>query len=119
MTEIFSSTRTFKLWAYTVSHRRLLLRSPSEGGAASRIDVCFGGVDHMLVSPLYEGLTVVEVPAEEWGAHRDRVGEVPPGFKLYSLGASRNDFVTAGIIQYHEDMGDSRDPSYFGRFPGA
>ncbi|MEV7417951.1 hypothetical protein [Streptomyces sp. NPDC089919] len=121
MTELFASDRMFKLWAYTVSHRRLLLRSTSEGGVAeSRIDVCFGGVARMSVEPFYDGLTVTEVPQDEWAAYSGRIGEVPSGFRLYALGAGQQGgLVIAGVVQWHEDTRGFDDPSYFGHFPGA
>lgn len=51
--EIFRSERSFALWAFTVSHSQLLLRTRTAGGG-SRIDVLFKPVEAMKVRADYD-----------------------------------------------------------------
>ncbi|MFD7083923.1 hypothetical protein ACFYXV_11370 [Streptomyces sp. NPDC002181] len=119
MSELYRSDRTFKVWAYTVSHTRLLLRSTIQNDGENRIDVFFGGVDRMLLQPVYEGLTIAEASAEDLRAYERRYGPLGRSLHLYRLGDDRDGFVVAGVVQWHEDLGNSRTPSYFGHFVGA
>jgi hypothetical protein len=119
MGQLFESARYFKVWTYAVSHRRLLLRSTKEGGLPSRIDVYLSGIDRMLLRPYYDGLRVAEADAQDLGGYRDRYGEVAAGYKLFTLEPDLGSFVVAGNLQWHEDAGSYRDPSYFGHFLGA
>jgi hypothetical protein len=119
MGQVFESARFFKVWTYTVSHCRLLLRSTKEGGLPSRVDVYFGGVERMLLRPYYDGLRVAEADAQDLDDYRDRYGEIGEGYKLFTLEPALASFVVAGVLQSHEDAGGFRDPSYFGHFLGA
>jgi hypothetical protein len=119
MSQVFESARYFKVWVYTVSHCRLLLRSTKEGGLASRVDVYFSGVDRMLLRPYYDGLRVAEADAQALDSYRDRYGEIAAGYKLFTLEPDLSSFVVAGVLQSHEDAGGFEDPSYFGHFLGA
>ena len=119
MGQFFESPRYFKVWTYTVSHCRLLLRSTKEGGLPSRIDVYFGGVERMLLRPYYDGLRVAEADTAALDSYRDRYGEVAAGYTLFTLEPDLGSFVVAGVLQWHEDAGGFEDPSYFGHFLGA
>ncbi|WP_144122488.1 hypothetical protein [Catellatospora sichuanensis] len=116
MSELFQSERHFKVWAYSVSHCRLLLRATKEGGLPSRIDLYFSGVDRMLLRPHYQGIRVAVADPLEVEEYHRRFGEIPPRYTLFTLEPDLAGFVVAGIMQSHEDEGGFQDPSFFGRF---
>ncbi|PZG02762.1 hypothetical protein [Micromonospora deserti] len=115
----FRSERYFKVWAYSVSKCRLLLRSTKDPGISTRIDVYFGGVGRMLLKPYYEGLHATEADAATTAEYRDRYGEIGTGYTLFTLEPDLRSFVVAGVMQWHEDDGGFDDPSFFGHFKGA
>lgn len=63
----YTSDRVFQIWAFTVSHSCLLLRSPlteekSEFKSASyNIDIEFWGVGYIELPDLLEGISIVEI----------------------------------------------------------
>lgn len=119
MSELYRSDRYFKVWQYTVSHRRLLLRSTRDNPPETRIDVHFGGISFMLLRPYYEGLIIREGSAEECQRITDEYGvEAKLGY-LYILGRGFSGFVISGKPQWHEDEGGSKDPSWFGHMLGT
>ncbi|WP_416519952.1 hypothetical protein [Streptomyces achromogenes] len=117
--EMFRSDRYFKVWQYTVSHRRLLLRSSRDRPPDTRIDIHFGNVDLLLLRPAYDGLVIRQAGAEEC----EQVGldygvEVEPG-RLFVLGGGLRSFVLSAPPQWHEDEGAMDDPSWFGPLRGT
>lgn len=117
--ELFRSTRYFKVWQYTVSHRRLLLRSSMDRPPATRIDIHFGAVDIMVLRPSYDGLVIRRADDEECAAvSRDYDVEVRPG-RLFALGGGLKSFVVSAPPQWHEDEGEMDDPSWFGHMRGT
>lgn len=114
--DVFESPRLFKVWGYSVSHTRLLLRSTKEGGLPSRIDLYFGGVSRMLLSPYYSGLRAAAAEPAEVEAYRARYGEIADRSTLFVLEPDLASFVVAGVMQSHEDQGGYQEPSYFGHF---
>jgi hypothetical protein len=119
LTHQYRSERLFKVWTYSVSHCRLLLRSTIEGGLPSRIDVYFGGVELMLLRPYYHGLSVAVAGPDEVAQYEKRYGEIGRGATLFMLEPNLGSFVVAGVMQWHEDTGGFQDRSFFGRFNGA
>lgn len=118
MQDLFRSDRLFRVWAYTVSHKRLLLRSTEEEDH-KRTDVFFGGVQRLLLKPDYSGLRVSEADAATWAVFQERYGAIGEGLTLFELESDLQSFVVAGVMQFHEDEGNYRSPSYFGHFLGA
>ncbi|MCZ0204543.1 hypothetical protein OZK63_03830 [Streptomyces sp. UMAF16] len=117
--EMFRSDRYFKVWQYTVSHRRLLLRSSRDRPPDTRIDIHFGNVDLLLLRPAYDGLVIRQADDEEC----EQVGldygvEVEPG-RLFVLGGGLRSFVLSAPPQWHEDEGAMDDPSWFGPLRGT
>jgi hypothetical protein len=55
--EVFRSERSFAVWAYTVSHSQLLLRTRTAGGQP-RIDVLFKPVEAMKIRTDFDGLVI-------------------------------------------------------------
>ena len=87
--------RTFQLWAFTVSHGQLLLRSPKGDGGATRVDVLFKPVRRMNLPVRMDGL---------------RVEAVEDGrFRL--TGTDWDGEVLAGSVAAAEDELDFGDPS--------
>lgn len=117
--ELFRSDRYFKVWQYTVGHRRLLLRSSRDRPPETRIDVHFANVSLMVLRPSYEGLVIRRADDEEC----EKVGldygvEVLPG-RLFALGHGLRSFVVSAPPQWHEDEGEMDDPSWFGQMRGT
>jgi hypothetical protein len=109
-TELFSSTRTIRLWQQTVSHGQLLLRAVGTG-QPTRVDLLFKPVAAMRLHSEYDGLVVRCATEDE----RTALGvELPDGsdesvFVLESVGTQ--DFVVAGMFGWHEDEGKDNEPS--------
>jgi hypothetical protein len=117
--ELYRSDRYFKVWQYTVSHRRLLLRSSRDRPPATRIDIHMGGIGLMVLRPFYEGLLIREGTNEERALVAEQYSvEVDPG-TLFTFGPDLTSFVVGSRPQWHEDEGDSRTPSYFGHMIGT
>ncbi|MFG2889715.1 hypothetical protein [Streptomyces sp. NPDC048248] len=118
MGNIYESDRLFKVWQYTVSHRRLLLRSSREE-YGTRIDILFAGVERLCVQRVYEGLTIRRGTGEE----ARRIGEAldieVDVESLYLLGDGISSFVISGAPQWREDDGYNDDPSRLGQLPGT
>ncbi len=116
---LYSSERYFKVWHYTVSHCRLLLRSTKDTPAETRIDVHFGGVRLMLIRPYYDGLRIRTATDDECQRiSLDYAIECPPE-QVFVLGSDLSSLVVSGPPQWHEDHGTSRHPSWFGDPPGV
>lgn len=119
MSELYRSDRYFKVWQYTVSHCRLLLRSTRDNPPSSRIDVHFGGLSLMVLRPYYDGLVIREGSSDECALLTSQYGvAVNPGY-LFVLGHDLSSFVVSGRPQWHEDEGGFNDPSWFGHMIGT
>jgi hypothetical protein len=116
---VFRSPRYFKVWQYTVSHRRLLLRSSRDVPPNTRIDVHFGAVSAMLLKPFYDGLVIRQPSEKEFGIIAEKGGPIPDGARVYILDGEYPGFVISGRVQWHEDEGTSSDPSWFGHMIGT
>ncbi|MCP3819226.1 hypothetical protein NLX86_14270 [Streptomyces sp. A3M-1-3] len=119
MSELYRSDRYFKVWQYTVSHCRLLLRSTRDNPPSTRIDVHFGGVSHMMLRPHYDGLVIREGTADECARLEQEYGVQITSGNLFVLGENLSSFVVAGRPQWHEDQGGFGDPSWFGHMIGT
>lgn len=61
MTSLITSfNRRFQVWAYSVSHARLLLRSTKDAQNHTQVDVLFKNVKLMCLPVTIEGLTITE-----------------------------------------------------------
>jgi hypothetical protein len=119
LSELYRADRYFKVWQYTASHCRLLLRSTRDNPPDSRIDIHFGRVGLMVLRPAYDGILIREGSPEE--CHRislDYGVEVAIG-RLYVIGGNLSSFVVSARPQWHEDRGGSNDPSWFGHMVGT
>jgi hypothetical protein len=105
--------RPFQLWAYSVSHSQLLLRSPSDKEYRTRVDVLFKNVTAMLLRETYARLRVRTSHAgEETSAIRGLCG-IDPGkhFTYYVIEGEPLSFVVAGSVGSVEDQGSYSDAS--------
>ncbi len=103
----FEITRTFRVWAYSVSHRQLLLRSPSEEGGGTRVDVLFKGVDELHIQTVASGLSIQEAALDSELDSGQK--HSPKKFVLKSAGWIG--FIVAGSVAVHEDNGSYDEPS--------
>jgi hypothetical protein len=114
---LFRSERSFAVWAYTVSHSQLLLRTRT-GGERSRIDVLFKPVEAMKVRTDYEGLTIRCATAGEQDHILAAIGPVGPAPRVLILEtADRMDYVVAGAVGWKQDDREDHDPSALAFFP--
>lgn len=121
--QLFRSDRRFAVWAYTVSHSQLLLRSRT-GDGRSRIDIVFKPVEALKVRTEYDGLTIWCARAEE----RERIlaGSALAGRALRILmletagGLTGDlDYVVTGAVGWREDDGRDNEPSALASFAPA
>jgi hypothetical protein len=107
--EILRSERRFVLWAYSVSHRQLLLRSAADRDHETTVDLLFKPVEAVKIRGGYDGLVIRCATAEE----AERI-EDPPGPRLFLLESQgRTDYVTGGAVGWHEGVLDRTRPSFF------
>ncbi|HEY0530348.1 MAG TPA: hypothetical protein VGD29_01975 [Actinoplanes sp.] len=114
---LFQSDRSFAVWAYTVSHSQLLLRTRAVDGQ-SRIDILFKPVEAMKVRTDYDGLTIRCATADEHDQILAATGQTEAGLRVLILEtASEVDYVVTGAVGWKEDHGQDRDPSALAFFP--
>ncbi len=112
--------RRFQVWAYSVSLKRLLLRStksvfPDET-VRTRIDVLFQSVEAMFMpKTLMQGLVVTVAGPEAVERIIDETGMLPDdGLKFFEIECGgRRGFVIAGVVVETEDQGEFDEPSKF------
>ncbi|MFV2022903.1 hypothetical protein [Micromonospora sp. LOL_023] len=114
MEVLFESSRQFKLWRYSVSHKVLLLRSSRDEDNSTRIDVLFQQVARMQLDTVFESLTIGRASGGERSEIESQAGrEFPGGTELFIVGGELANYVLSGSIVWHEDEGTYRDPSFF------
>lgn len=101
--------RTFQVWAYTVSHAQLLLRSVKTDVDETRVDVVFKNVRAMSLCNAFEKLSVQECAVEDLEAATPQSGPNAKGYKLKS--ERFTGWVVADAMFVHEDDGEYGDPS--------
>ncbi|NJQ02155.1 hypothetical protein [Streptomyces zingiberis] len=114
--ELFRSAREFSVWAYTVSHGQLLLRSRSldrEGVRRTRIDVLFKPVRAVKTGITYDSLTIRCATDEERRRILADTGHARRGDRVLLLetAGGRRDHVVAGAFGWSEDGGGDAEPS--------
>lgn len=119
--ELFRSDRAFTVWAYTISHSQLLLRTRTTavgGSRLPRIDIVFKPVHAMKIRVEYDGLVIrcaTEIEAERSKA--DDTGTVDDARCLILETGGCHDYVITYAVGWHEDMETDRDPSKLAGFP--
>lgn len=108
---LFSSSRAFQLWSYTVGHRELLLRSTKDAGLATRVDVLFVNVEAINIPTTMPRIDIVE--ADE----RERVARsivLKKDQKLWLVrGRGYEGHVIGGGMASYEDEKEYNDPSHW------
>jgi hypothetical protein len=106
----FSSDRTFRLWAYTVSHAQLLLRSTRTESHPTRIEVLFKDVRYVALPTTMEGIAVYRCDASEVPPELATLSPDGPWFRV---GSGDVMGYVAGIAFVREDELEYHDPSAF------
>lgn len=121
--ELFQSDRRFSVWAYTVSHSQVLLRSRTpiiNGRRQSRIDVLFKPVMAMKTRMDYVGLVIRCATADERDHVLDETGLAGRPLPVFMLVTGDGlDYVVAQAVGWQEDDEEDRDPSGLAFFVGA
>lgn len=113
--QLFVSSRTFRVWLYTVSHSILLLRSVKGEQHRTRLDLLFKPVSRMSIPTSLEGVDVRALAEDNLPSEMAAtLAACRPGSRLFSLsGESLRSWVVSGVVAWHEDDGDDNVPSYF------
>ena len=121
--ELFRSDRKFSLWAYTVSHSQLLLRSRTVapgGGSRSRIDVLFKPAEGVKTRIDYHGLVIRCATDDERQHILAETGNEDRSLRVFVLESTGGlDYVVAGAVGWREDGEEDRDPSRLAFFAPA
>ncbi|HZC27607.1 MAG TPA: hypothetical protein VE287_11335, partial [Actinopolymorphaceae bacterium] len=111
-TEIFRSDRRFVLWAYSVSHGQLLLRSVDQRHETT-IDLLFKPIKAVRLRDGYDGLVIRCATAEE-AEEAERAGEPAAGRRVFLLETQgRTDHVIGMAVGWHEGVLDRTQHSFF------
>jgi hypothetical protein len=112
---LFTLSRVFRAWLYSVSHSTLLLRSIKEPGVPTRIDVIFKPVRYLRIPTTIDGLELHLVePGEIDGELTASIGPVDAKDKLFALaGPTGRWWIVGGVVAWHEDDGSDFAPSHF------
>jgi len=114
-TQLISFPRRFQMWAYTVGHGELLLRSPKAPGLPTRIDVLFKNVSGIHLPTLSDGLQISEATEKEETKLRSQLSSSRlEGRKVFVVRVEGfMGYVIAGVVAWHEDKGEYYEPSFF------
>jgi hypothetical protein len=93
----------FQMWAYTVSHACLLLRSPKSPSRGTQIDVLFKNVAAIRLPVSFTDLEIAEEAVEDAEPAIDTGRRGFGDRKLYALrGVAWRGAVVAGVAVWHE-----------------
>ena len=111
-----SFPRRFQMWAYTVGHGQLLLRSVKATDWPTRIDVLFKNVAAVHLPTIMDRLAVSEATDTERAELRVQVGAASrlEGQRVFIVrGSGFTGYVVAGVMAWHEDEREYHETSYF------
>src|SRR5262249_3878557 len=102
--------RSFQIWAYHISHARMVIRSSRGEGHPRNLDMVFLGVDYLSLPSRLEGLEIAEPTA----ADLDRVRaayrtDVQPEFVHVLASKGRRNIVVAAGVKVEENDLESFD----------
>ncbi len=102
--EIVAFSRKFQLWAYSVSHSQLLLRSKRTPDCPTRIDIAFRGVVGMKLPWILDSLEVTIAEQIPGALQREISGLTMDQKQLYSCRSGEFDgWVVASTVSIAED----------------
>ncbi|MGW2522280.1 hypothetical protein ACWC09_35780 [Streptomyces sp. NPDC001617] len=115
---LFRSEQTFQVWAYSLSHSQLLLRSALDG---PRIDVLFKPVVAIQTGLVYDGLVIRCATPEERSRVVADAGGSARSNRVHILENSDGgtDYVISAAVGWATDNEDSGAPSSLAFFFGA
>lgn len=105
-TVVYASTRRFQLWAQTVSHGQLLLRSPKGVGNPTRVELMFKPVKAQKTRSVYDGPRIRCATMDEAAAILAETPDVlaGKGMRLYLIdSAGTVDWIVAMAVGWRED----------------
>lgn len=105
--------RVFQLWAFTVSMRRLLLRSTKSEQFDTRIDVLFQDVQAVQLPTSLSGLIILEADPAETERIIKETGLLPDEDRTFFsvIGSNFTGYIVAGVGISCEDSGEYYEPS--------
>ncbi|WP_106399707.1 hypothetical protein [Actinocorallia populi] len=114
-TELYRSDRCFRLWAYSVSHSRLLLRSNTLEEHGSTIDMLFTGMEAVKTRAAYNGLAIRSPGPEDIARFKDATPGIElRGRRLFLLESQgETDYVLANAVGWQEGVLGSTRMSFF------
>jgi hypothetical protein len=95
--------RPFQIWADSVSHKQLLIRSTKSPQHPTRIDILFKPVRSVHLPTSFENISIVA--GSTLGTHAEYV------VRGNAHGAPFEGYVAADVVVCHEDEKDYTDPS--------
>ncbi len=102
---LYSSTRRFQFWDYTVSHQQLLLRSPLSSDQATNIDIVFLGVDFLQIPSAFEGLQLSQATVQETAKVAESLNCIDSSCRVFSLRSqNRHYYVAAAAFIIYENQ---------------
>ncbi|MGH2363062.1 MAG: hypothetical protein ACRDHX_00225, partial [Chloroflexota bacterium] len=112
-TSIEYPDREFQIWGYTVSMRRLLLRSTKSEHFGRRVDVAFQNVQAMRLRSSLPGLVISSANGLLTEEITKETGLLPDEKqRFFSVAASNFDgYVVAGVVVRSEDDREYYEPS--------
>jgi hypothetical protein len=118
--ELFRSDRAFTVWAYTISHSQLLLRTRTTENQ-SRIDILFKPVRAMKLRIEYDGLVIrCATQPEAERIQGENTGTTRSAHCLILETAGESDYVMTHAFGWQEDLESDHDPSHLAGFvPGT
>ena len=102
----------FQVWAYTVSHSQLLLRSPKSSHRSSQIDVLFKNVASIKAPTRFDGLSLFESPYPSDPQGSELGSRNGTDLRIYMLhGTNYEGQVVAGTVVWNEGDYEYNEPS--------
>jgi hypothetical protein len=96
--------RRFQLWAFSVSHKRLLVRGPKTKEDALNIDLHFGSVEYLDIPTAFTGLHLAAPEPSEIGRVRQMLGPaVDPAHVHILVSGERRHVVVAWTLLVEEN----------------
>lgn len=106
--------RQFRLWAFSVGHSQLLLRSLKSESHPTRVDVVFASTSVVCIPGTIDNLSIEPVADGPLPEAIERIIHSQPQYTrtVYELrGDGFTGYVVAGAVEYLEDEGEFDDPS--------